>query len=405
MGQAPRLIWVLSAVIGLTLPTAVLSQDLRPPESWLNTTSNDRLPIRERKLEFPEDTTAPKPPAPKRSGWTPRLSFALETQDRDVADNTRATLTPGLSFESASERAFAAADLSFEMTENFDVSGLSSGFANPQAQGLFSYTLTERTRLSAFGGLSRLTDGTQQALTGFVPRDTETEQVNVSGSLEHRLTDRFDIQVDLGATWQSSDQANVFDVDTTDFDVTFGALVNEITRVEAHLRYLAADFSGNRDAELWEADITYLRRASPRLSYSASIGAQLADGVTSTEHLKVGAEANFTTRNAIYTLDAGSDVVGVIGLTNLVRIEQIAASGHWRLGRGWQLQAGLERQWLEELNLAKTNTTLTEANLGISYAIQRNTWAWIRAILAESETGGTTSRDNRISIGLTQTFN
>lgn len=405
MGKGSRKKWLGALFGSLVLAGPAFSQDLRTPESWLNSSPNDRLPISERKLVFPDDTTAPRPPAPRRTGWTPRLSFAYEFQDRDAGDNNRVTLTPGLSFERAADRYFVQADLSFELTENFDDSDLSSGFANPQAEALVSYSVTERTRLSTFGSLSRLRDGTQESLAGFVGPDTEIETATIIGSLEHDFSQRADLKIDLGGSWQSSDQLNVVDVDTLDFDAVFGFRLDETTQVQAHAGYLNADFSDNPGAYAWEADLTLLRRAGPRLTYSATLGAQAADGVTSPEFLKYAAEINYTTANAIYSLNAGSDIFSVIGLTNLARTEQVTASGHWRLGPGWQLQASLRQIWLEELNQAKTDTTLSQADVALSYAWTGNNWVWIRAVLTDSETGGVSSNDERISIGITRTFN
>lgn len=409
-----RAAWAVAGATLLALPASAQEPvpQLRPfgaPFYWLNLTANDRLPIRERQLVFMDGITGPQVPAPKRQGLTPRLSFGLESRSKTGGgpsdSDTIATLTPGLAYTKLFPKGSFVADLTWESAQHFDQESFSDALANFSGDAQLSYSLDERNRLSALFGYAELRDTGDALLTGFLPASATISVRNTILTWSHEFDENRVLDLLASNILSATDQPGAPDITTNSFSALYAQNLNNRDLLEAVFYYDNVAFENSSTDNVWSGFARWTRDFSPRLSIRGELGIIATDAGTGRSYPKLGGAVIHTTQNARYELSAARDFISVPGVDGLLRTDLIRAQAHLRLARALQLQGSIERQYLKGISATPIDTQTTSLDLGLSYAVDKNTWLWTRLRGNREKSAGLTQRDTRVYFGLSRSFN
>jgi len=407
--------WLLSyAILGLILAFGAFpvwaqeDRDFAEPQYWLNNTPDLRLPIRERQVNWFTGITGPRPPEPKKSGWTPRLSFGVESRDKSSGiggTDTIATLTPGLSYTKYSQRWWLGADLTFDIAKHYDQEQFSYEDPNVIADIQAVYALSENSSLSAFADYSRLRDTGDAIQDGFLPPNTIISRRTVTLVWANELTRRDNLEVLYSNTHEAIDRPLQPDTTSDTVSLLYGRKLSERDLLEGIFYYDRVAFEGLQNDTVRSASARYTRDMGERLSFSFEAGGISTSAAGGRDYPKFGVNVAHTTSNARYELSIDRDIITIAGLASLTRSDLITASGHFRIMNGLQLQALAEHQRLKGLGLTALDTQVTSLELALSYAVNRNVWIWARLRESRQKSGLFNENDTRVYLGVSRTFN
>ncbi len=383
-------------------------RDFAVPQYWINKTSDLRLPIRERQVGWFTGITGPRPPEPKKSGWTPRLSFGVESRDKSSGiggSDSIATLTPGLSYTKYSRRWWLGADLTFDVAKHFDQEQFSYEDPNVIADLQASYALSENSTISAFADYSRLRDTGDAIQDGLLPANTIVSRRTVTLVWANELTRRDNLEILYSNTHEAIDRPLQPDTTSDTVSLLYGRKLSERDLLEAIFYYDRVAFEGLHDDTVRSASARYTRDMGERLSLSFEAGVLSTSAAGGRDYPKFGANIVHTASNARYELSIDRDIITIPGLASLTRSDLITASGHFRIANGLQLQALAEHQRLKGLGLASIDTQVSSLELALSYAVNRNVWIWARLRESRQKSGVFNENDTRVYLGISRTFN
>lgn len=377
------------------------------PRHWLNDGPELRLPIRERPLIWYDGIDAPRLPAASRSGWTPRLSFVLESRDRTEAaggSDTVATLVPGLSVVHRTRRWALDADLTFNLSRNFGQEQLSDEDQNLLADAQVGYALTPRDTLWAFAGYTRLSDIDTVLEGGLLPESTVIGTRSLSTSWQRSLTASRSFELEYANSYQDINPPGQPDITLNRLSAVYAAFPVPMARVETVLSIDNAEFEGLGRDNTGAAFARYTRELDDRLALSGELGLlrTTADGGRS--YPKIGGSVAQTFRYTRLALELERSVEPVPGLSDLNLIDRLAASAHIRLAPGTQVQFQAERLLLDQLNPTGSDIQTSTLELSLSHALSRNMWLWGRVRDSRGSSGGQRERDTRLYFGLSRSF-
>lgn len=383
-------------------------RDFAEPRYWINSTSDLRLPIRERQVYWFTGITGPRPPAPKKSGWTPRLSFGVESRDKTTGiggTDTIATLTPGLSYLKRSQRWLFGADVTVDASKHFDQEQFSFEDPNVIADMQAFYAISPHNTLAAFAGYSRLRDTGDAIQDGFLPPNAIISRRNVTLVWKNELTRRDDLEVLLSNTHEAIDRALQPDITSDTFSILYGRQLSERDLLEGILYYDHVAFEGLHNDTVRSASARYTRDMGERLSLSFEAGGLETSAAGGRDYPKFGANIVHTASNARYEVSVDRDIIAIPGLASLTRSDLIAVSGYFRIANGLQLQAIAEYQDLKGLGPTQLDTQVSSLELALSYAIDRNVWIWARLRESHQKSNLFRENDTRVYLGISRTFN
>lgn len=410
-----RLLLAAVAVAGAGLvgwePAAAQDRNLRPfatPLFWLNSTPDLRLPIRERNIYWFTGIAGPRPPAPKKAGLTPRLSFGVESRDQTLGiggTDTIATLTPGLAYTKYARRWSLGADVTFDLSKHFDQEQFSFQDPNVIADAQFIYSLSPQDSLTALASYSRLRDTGDAVLDGVLPVNTVISRRDLSLAWSHRPARRTTVEFLVSNRHEAVDRPLQPDITVNTANALFGRAVTERDLIEAIAYFDHVQFENSGSDNVGSVFGRYTRDMGDRLAVSAELGGLSTTAAGGRSYPKFGAVVTHTAQNAKYEFRASRDIITIPGLRSLVRNDNVSVTGLIRFSRGLQLQALAERQLLKGLGPVPVDIQVNAAELALSYAASRNVWIWARLRESHRKSGQIRNNDTRVYIGVSRTFN
>lgn len=373
------------------------------PLFWLNATSNDRLPIRERPLIPQAGLTAQAPPSPRRAGLTPWVSSAVEINNSGASGDRTLTFAPGFSYRYQDRRLLFDASYAVEAglhLRRTDFSGFHGqrGFVN------LSYAFDDRSQLSFTNVFSDTLDLRSAPIPGQLAAGTRLLTNTAIAGYKFSPTQRSLLDIAFANTnyWVIAPGGNNIVENALSFRYQF--VLSPTSSVTASSNLGWVDFGTVGVASHVSADIGYTRDLGSHLSFNAKLGL-LGTSENGGQTLpNVGAELIHTNRFAEYRLSVSRDIIVVPGLVNLARIDAIEGRALMRLDRGLILDLALGLQELEVYDAVGAETSVASASGKLSYALRDNMWVWAQIELQRENSGGATQTDHRLNIGLTRGF-
>lgn len=383
------------------------SRPFAEPIYWLNATTDDRLPIRERAMTRTEGLTNFAPPPPRRSGLTPRLGFATEFRRADDGrggDDVILNLSPGLHYTRRGAKWIFDADYGFETAQHLEQTNLSKIVGNHGGFASFAYELSPATRLTFFDSLFSTQDTSTALVAGALAPDTVLTGNDLLLGAAYRFSARTNAEITYTNRIQLTNQSAQTDIFSHDVSGQLHHFLTPKDRVGATARLSWFDFELGGNDSVVAGDLRYTRDFGERFAATARLGALGTSAEGGRTLPTYGAELTATTRFARLSLTAERDLSSTPGIVGPLLTDQIVGTAHMRLDRGLQLRASVEQQWLQLLDGSDTDISVTTLEAQLSYAVDRYLWVWTRLRYSRESSSGDALQDGRIYVGITRSL-
>ncbi len=379
------------------------------PRYWLNTGPDERLPLRERRLQ-PGPLTLPVPPRPQRLGLVPRLGVTAEWRDNvfRTAEDTRSdailTASPGFSWIEQGSQWAVFADYALESALHLEVGDLSDGLSAQSASVGGTYNPSRRTTLTLFNSFVETRDVGEALIPQALPPFSTIRTNAVVATAEHRPTARSEIRAFYENQLQFSDAENTSEIVVHGGGAEFAYEIGPADRLTARYLGRAFAFSESDDAHAHEGFVQYEREFGERFAVRAAVGAigTGADGGRVFPQIEGSISASM--RDLLFTVGASRDLLPAVGVEDLVLSTEVSANLLTRLAPGLQVEARVEHRWLTVLDGVDTTIDSTAVEGRLSYAIADNLWIWAGYGRDRDATEDSVTTSNRVLVGLVRTF-